>query len=366
VNKKVEWPWGGVTCSTLALDQVDDIAQVLDEEGVKDFADEQRRLAAKGGGGALACCSRARGRALLPALWQWAVALFCWWLPLPFSHMNPYAAHVRLPPPALFVAVKYSINEMLDAALDGAGTRDAATSRAVLAAFVAQPEARTKVLNGAGDPRELASFYSDYHAEAAQLIDLARSSNDAETVPLMQLLAHRKWDRMYKLRFWKLGIVRGLSLVIAWALLLVRYALPDDSPAAVSISGALLFGSGLVFSVHALRELFFRAVYLPERFCRTRADRGRAAKRELDEAVKAMDRLGEVAAKASGGLDEAAKAQLARDIAGVKRAARKAAHEDPPPSFSLSEWCVPTHRSPRESTPPRLHSRLSAPPSLPR
>jgi hypothetical protein len=224
----------------------------------------------------------------------------------------------------MFVAVKYSINELLDATLTGAGASEATASRAVLAGFIAGPEAHAALQRGVKSSRDLAGVFNDYHAEASQLIDLARAPTSTEEVPLLQLLAQRKWDRMYQLRFWKLAIVRGASLVAVWAILLARYAVADDTPEAVRLSGTVLVGAGVVFAVHLLRELLFRQLYWAERCCRRVGDPGKHASKRLAEYGDALKKL--------------PKDAIAEDIQKAedkKAAAIEAAAKDPPPRCAV-------------------------------
>lgn len=334
-----------MTCSTLSLDQVDDIAQVMDEKGVSDWAKVRKRSAVEAENQArkfedqrgtarclaCACCCRYGWSPLkmLGQLWAWALAVLWWWLPLPsprhFRCRDRQKGLKPVPPPAMFVAVKYSINELLDATLTGAGTSEATVSRAVLAGAIAGPEARAALHRGVKNSPDLAGVFNDYHAEASQLIDLARAPTSTEEVPLLQLLAQRKWDRMYQLRFWKLAIVRGASLVAVWAILLARYAVADDTPEAVRLSGTVLVGAGVVFAVHLLRELLFRQLYWAERCCRRVGDPGKHASKRLAEYRDALK------VAANGALAE--DVQKARDAA--KKAAIKAAVEDPPPRCAV-------------------------------
>lgn len=362
---------------------MDDIGQVLDEPGVEQHVAARRKAQlANGGLQSNSCVLRVRG---------WVSAVFSWWLPLPWSHFTCRRLP-RVPPSALFITVKHSINEMLDAELSNRGSAEASTSRSLLAGLLAESTMR-RVLetDRNADPEFVAKKLSDSHADAANLIDLARAPSATEGVPLLQLLAHRKWDRMYKLRFLKLAIVRGASLIALWVLLLWRYSFPDGSAQAKSLAGVVLAGAGLVFTVHLLREIFFRWLYFPEHGvwgfcrCRPRPDPGKAAEKNLsafanaaadvatrryriDKNMEQLERGRERAStlestvelvRAQVAEDEGDLSDLERKKETAKIAALEAVHnwQDPPPHCQLRRCLRPRRENVGQASPSLLAPR---------
>ena len=256
MQREPRWKWGGVDCALLPLDQVDDIGQVLDENGMQDEAAARRsndcgaRCSARGGArcGFVGCCR------------DWIVACCFWWLPLPtLNSLDP------VPPTALSITVKYSVNAMLDSALPGGlSAADAAAARNASANHLVLISARPLQKQqdcGQVNQQHVAREFTEYHKDAQHLLDLALAPTAVETEPLLQQLASRKWDRMYQLRFLQLALTRIACACVAWGLLVARYAETTGSHLAVGIAWALLIGAGLVFCVHALRALRYSVQY---------------------------------------------------------------------------------------------------------
>lgn len=94
-------------------------------------------------------------------------------------------------------------------------------------------------------------MYSDYMRDATRLLTRGEGAAAHET-PLLSLLNERKWQRLYKIKFYKLAVVRFVSVVVAFGLLITRV---NSNRGRTPLIITLAVGAWAVFIVHLLRHL---------------------------------------------------------------------------------------------------------------
>lgn len=87
--------------------------------------------------------------------------------------------------------------------------------------------------------------------DAKRLLTRGEASN-ANEMPLLTLLNERKWQRLYKVKFYKLAIVRAVSVLCAFGILVSRVNSQKSKDLLIIV---LLIGAWAVFLVHASRHL---------------------------------------------------------------------------------------------------------------